>query len=257
MQGDSGTLPVFAGTAVFSDGVRQQDRWMSTQGLFVHYRRGGEESLGIPLRRHPRVGVAWTGDDHKPLGKRVLGAAHRSFLCDRLYCPRRSKARTPSAALAARTQPACHKHRHAHRVRVSERERGFRQASRTFSSHMPAFRCCGCDGSSGRLPKARGFAVGRARALHGTQLKGTLLCPAFPRSPKVGRSVASLDGGVTILSVHMRHSRWKISDYQRAVLLGIDCNVSLAGVWDQDLIGEAVAERFGRSLSAQERQDCW
>ena len=33
-------------------------------------------SLGIPLRRHPRVGVEWTGDNHTPSRKRVLSAAH-------------------------------------------------------------------------------------------------------------------------------------------------------------------------------------
>ena len=40
---------------------------------------GGEESLRIPLRRRPRVGVVRTGDAHAPLGKRVLGAAHRAL----------------------------------------------------------------------------------------------------------------------------------------------------------------------------------
>ena len=36
-------------------------------------------SLGIHLRRHPRIRAARTRDDHAPLGKRVLGAAHRAF----------------------------------------------------------------------------------------------------------------------------------------------------------------------------------
>ena len=37
---------------------------MSSQDLFVKCRRGGEEGLGIPLRRHSWVGVARTGDAH-------------------------------------------------------------------------------------------------------------------------------------------------------------------------------------------------
>ena len=48
---------------------------MSTQDLFLKCCRRGEESLGIHLRRYPKVGV---GDDHKPVEKRVLGVAHRA-----------------------------------------------------------------------------------------------------------------------------------------------------------------------------------
>ena len=43
-------------------------------------RRGGEVCLGVPLRRHSRVGVARTGDDHNPLEKRVLAAANQACL---------------------------------------------------------------------------------------------------------------------------------------------------------------------------------
>ena len=74
---------------------------------------------------------------------------------------------------------------------------------------------------------------------------------------------------VTILSAQLPHSGCKISDYQDtlsevhsflekrpqgALLLGMDCNVSLAGVVDRDLIGEAVMERSGRTLSAQQKE---
>ena len=43
----------------------------------------------------------------------------------------------------------------------------------------------GCDGNSGRLPKARGFAV----APHGTPVEGKFEVPSTARSPKMGRSV--------------------------------------------------------------------
>ena len=79
-QGTTGRFlsPVSAGTSmVFVQRRDQQDRGMSTQDLFVQrYRRRGEVCLGISLRRHSRVGVVRTGDDHNLLGKRVLGAAH-------------------------------------------------------------------------------------------------------------------------------------------------------------------------------------
>ena len=110
--------------------------------------------------------------------------------------------------------------------------------------------------------------------------RGTLRCPALLVHQRWAGQSAYLDGGtrwpaisswkcVTILSVHLPLSRCKISDYQDtlteikmflqkrpegAVLLGNDCNVSLAGVREQDLIGEAVAKKFGSTLSAQEKE---
>ena len=79
---------------------------MSTQDLFVECLRGGEESLGIPLRRHPGVGVARTGDNQKPLGKRVLGAAHRAFCVTVSTVPdaKRSARTDTESALHARTR---------------------------------------------------------------------------------------------------------------------------------------------------------
>ena len=43
----------------------------------------------------------------------------------------------------------------------------------------------GCDGHSRRLPKARGLAVGSARALHGTTVEGNYEVSSFVRSPSV------------------------------------------------------------------------
>ena len=71
----------------------------------------------------------------------------------------------------------------------------------------------GCDGNSGGLPKARGLAVGRTRALRGTPVdEGDSEVPSAARSPTMSRSV-SLPGWWyemacnlvmdTILSVHL------------------------------------------------------
>ena len=110
--------------------------------------------------------------------------------------------------------------------------------------------------------------------------KGNLRCPEIVIHQRCAGQSTYLDGGtrwlavslwktVTILSVHLPHSGCKISDYQDtlsevhsflekrpkgALFLGTDCNVSLAGVKDCDLIGEAVMERPGRILSAQEKE---
>ena len=45
----------------------------------------------------------------------------------------------------------------------------------------------GCDGNSGRLPKARGLAVERARALHGTTVEGEFEVPQFCSFTKDGQ----------------------------------------------------------------------
>ena len=110
--------------------------------------------------------------------------------------------------------------------------------------------------------------------------KGNLRCPAILIHQRWAGQSTYLDGGTrwlavslwetaTILSIHLPHSGCKISDFQDtlsevhgflekrpkgALLLGMDCNVSLAGVVDRDLIGEAVMERPGRILSVQEKE---
>ena len=93
------------------------------------------------------------------------------------------------------------------------------------------------------------------------------------RSLKVGRSITFLSGGkrwlavswwkkITMLSVHLPHSGCTISNFRdmlseiqqffrnrprEGILLGMDCNVGLAGVWDKDLVGTAVAGRIGNA----------
>ena len=110
--------------------------------------------------------------------------------------------------------------------------------------------------------------------------KGNLRCPAILIHQRWKGQSTCLNGGtrwlavslwntVTILSAHLPHNGCKISDYQDtlsevhsvlekrpkgALLLGMDCNVSLAGVVNRDLIGEAVINRSGRILSAQEKE---
>ena len=97
----------------------QEDRGMSTQDLLVKCRRGGEESLGILLRRHPMVGVARTGDDHKPLGKRVLGAAHRGCCV--------TISTVPDAERSARTDTGSALHAHTRTRRSNVSHEGQRQ----------------------------------------------------------------------------------------------------------------------------------
>ena len=49
----------------------------------------------------------------------------------------------------------------------------------------------GCDGNSGGLLKARGLAIGRTRALHGTPVdEEESEVPSAARSPTMGRSVS-------------------------------------------------------------------
>ena len=90
VDGDSGTLPVSE-----VHGKSAGDRHHLWQVLILFKRRRRTSQMfhqrrdqqwnaqdlfvGIPLRRYPRVGVERTGDDHKPFGKRVLGAAHRAL----------------------------------------------------------------------------------------------------------------------------------------------------------------------------------
>ena len=139
----------------------------------------------------------------------------------------------------------------------------------------------GCNDNSGGFQKARRSEFRWARAIHGTSVdEGELEMPAILIHQRWKGQSTYLNGGTrwlavslwnteTILSAHLTHSGCKISDYQDtlsevhsflekrpkgALLLGMDCNVSLAGVVDRDLIGEAVMERSGRIPSAQEKE---
>ena len=139
----------------------------------------------------------------------------------------------------------------------------------------------GCNDNSGGFQKARRSEFRWARLYTAPQLtKGNLRCPAILVHQRWKGQSTYLNGGtrwlavslwnsVTILSAHLPHSGCKISDHQDtlsevhsflekrpkgALLLGMDCNVSLAGVVDRDLIGEAAMERSGRTLSTQEKE---